>query len=321
MLLTRFRVCSFVAVIMTGAAALAVPAHVSSAAPLPFLDQKSEIKLPDTLPGKCAKAFLAVVNHPSEETVAVFENQWASKKRREMRSISDRVAGLREMKQQYGSFTVIDIVTSTDDFLALQIEVETAEPMQFEFNFSPEERGKLDFVGIATGEGAGPPKRITSAERDEIIKDVLDALREGYVYPEVAEKMAAAVETKVKAGAYDDITDDAALTRRLSSDLREISKDGHLGVGIMPAEPESAGAEADDEDEKHISDAQRAMMRRENYGFRKAELLPGNIGYLRFDFFADDDEANEVAAGALAFWLTATPSSSTCGTTAAAARK
>ncbi len=40
---------------------------------------------------------------------------------------------------------------------------------------------------------------------------------------------------------------------------------------------------------------------RNNYGFRKVELLPENIGYIRFDQFHESEEAREIAAAALAF--------------------
>ncbi len=40
---------------------------------------------------------------------------------------------------------------------------------------------------------------------------------------------------------------------------------------------------------------------RNNYGFRKVEILPNNIGYIRFDQFNESEEAREIAAAALAF--------------------
>ena len=39
---------------------------------------------------------------------------------------------------------------------------------------------------------------------------------------------------------------------------------------------------------------------RNNYGFRKSELLPGNIGYIQFDMFQGSQQAQEAAAAALA---------------------
>ncbi|MFX0117546.1 MAG: S41 family peptidase, partial [Candidatus Hodarchaeota archaeon] len=41
-------------------------------------------------------------------------------------------------------------------------------------------------------------------------------------------------------------------------------------------------------------------LRQDNYGFRKTEILPGNIGYIKFDMIHDDKEALDIAASALA---------------------
>ena len=47
-------------------------------------------------------------------------------------------------------------------------------------------------------------------------------------------------------------------------------------------------------------DAQRRLAA-VNYGFLKVERLPGNIGFLDLDFFADPDEGGDTAAAAMSF--------------------
>ena len=40
-------------------------------------------------------------------------------------------------------------------------------------------------------------------------------------------------------------------------------------------------------------------MRARNYGFRKLEILPGGVGYLKFDQFAHGDDAFATAVAAM----------------------
>jgi C-terminal processing protease CtpA/Prc len=46
---------------------------------------------------------------------------------------------------------------------------------------------------------------------------------------------------------------------------------------------------------------QRERARQGNYGFERAEVLPGNIGYIKFKGFSAMDEAQTVAAAAMSF--------------------
>lgn len=281
---------------LAAASLLACAMHCAPALAAPVAMQAGpQVKLPDTGPARCAKAFLDVLNSPTLEHVTAFEKTWASKERQKQNTDEGRVHGLSELHQRFGTCIVANIITSSDDFISLGIETANGIAVEMEFNFAADEPGKLVSVSIASHSGPATRAQIIShAERDDIIHGTLDALREGYVYPETAERMAAAVEAKLAAGAYDEIKDDVQLARQLTTDLRDVSHDGHLGVRVMPAPPPSA----EDEEDMGMS---RDMMRRNNYAFQKVELLPGNIGYLRFDAFINDDEAKATASAALAF--------------------
>lgn len=97
-------------------------------------------------------------------------------------------------------------------------------------------------------------------------------------------------------GKYDGLTNPSdfavALTTRLSP------LDGHFRVSWAPPAPaETAGRGGDAGDyAEHL--------RRNNYGFRRTEVLPGNIGYVEMSQFADftpgDEAARKTADAALA---------------------
>jgi hypothetical protein len=299
MLCDSFRIRPLCAALASGVLALALATAPVIPAPTPMPDDAA-VTLPDTAPGTCANAFIHMLNNPALDVVHAFEKQWASKSRQSARSNESRSQGLAEMKREHGGFHIEEVLDADDNAIVIMVSTTNGVPMQMEFMFSSKEPGKLDAVQIAIGSGASvQPQALTTAQRDEIIAAVLTTLKEQYVYPEVAEKMATAVDAHVAAGAYDDITNDVQLARQLMDDLRDVSKDGHLGVRVAPAPPPSAqGEPGSDDDELGLS---RDMMRRNNYAFRKAELLPGNIGYLRFDAFIDDDAAKATASAALAF--------------------
>ena len=65
----------------------------------------------------------------------------------------------------------------------------------------------------------------------EIVTTALTLLRANYVFPELAEQAAVAVEARLEAGEYDDL-DEITLTELLTSHLQEASGDRHLRIAL-----------------------------------------------------------------------------------------
>lgn len=97
-------------------------------------------------------------------------------------------------------------------------------------------------------------------------------------------------------GVYDRLTNPNDFATTLTTRLSPL--DGHFRVSWAPPEP--AGAGARDAGAGDYAD----HLRRTNYGFRRAEVLPGNIGYVEMSEFADftpgDEAARKTADAALA---------------------
>ncbi len=117
----------------------------------------------------------------------------------------------------------------------------------------------------------------------EIVTTALSLLRANYVFPEVAEQAAAAVEARLAAGEYDDL-DEITLTELLTTHLQEISGDKHLRVRLGGGPPPGTGPERDKPKDPRDHEARRLAMRQmgrlDNFGIQRVERLPGNIGYL-----------------------------------------
>lgn len=141
---------------------------------------------------------------------------------------------------------------------------------------------------------------IDSKTQAAIIDSVSKALNEVYVFPEVAKKMEDLVRKNYKDGKYNKITNLVEFTNLLTSDLQSVSKDKHLRIRPLPPRDPNAPAKPSPEEEKK---ERLAQLRKDNFGFKKVELLPGNIGYIDFRYFADAGfgEAGATAIAAMNF--------------------
>jgi hypothetical protein len=138
----------------------------------------------------------------------------------------------------------------------------------------------------------------------EIVAKALALLRENYVFPELAGQVAAAVETRLAAGEYDNL-DEIALTDLLTSHLREASDDKHLGVRLGGGPGPGDGQRGDDRqrDEPTDHEARRLKMRQmgrlDNFGIHRVERLDGNIGYLDLRRIPMPENAGPAIAAAM----------------------
>lgn len=275
--------------LMTTLGTLAAAAALSLLATGP-IPEPPVLALPDSPSGKCAGAYFAMMEGGSADAVKKFEAAWASKARLARTPMDERISRTAELRTQWGRLTPERVTDSTEGSLTLQVRSENAGVMQFEFQFDVADKARLDAIMISSGPGVADSKPVTGAARAEIVAGAAKALREGYVYPEMGERMASGIEAKLESGAYDSVTSEMALARVLTDDLRAVSDDKHLGVGLAPSDgPRSHGMPTGDD------------ARRNNYAFRKVEILPGNIGYLKFDLFMEEEGAKSAGAAALAF--------------------
>jgi hypothetical protein len=139
--------------------------------------------------------------------------------------------------------------------------------------------------------------KVDAATRARVIDGAIAKLNEFYVSPDLAKAMAEAVRSRQKRGEYDSVTDGQAFATMLTQNFQDVSHDKHLRVDFspvpLPENPPPRNPAADPEFRK--------QMERMNCGFDKAEVLPGNIGYLKFDMFADPDVCGPTAVAAMNF--------------------
>lgn len=139
--------------------------------------------------------------------------------------------------------------------------------------------------------------KLDAAARQRVIDGVAAGLKESYVYPELAQKMADAIRAHQKRGEYDAIADPNTFAARLTDDLQAVSHDKHLEVNYSPYKlPPEDHHPSPDEDARR-----RKMLERTNCGFEKLEILARNIGYLKFNMFADPAICGPTVVAAMNF--------------------
>jgi C-terminal processing protease CtpA/Prc len=136
----------------------------------------------------------------------------------------------------------------------------------------------------------------------QVISEVLQQLRSKYVFPDVAVQMERAIRNHVADGDYATITSARQFAERLQSDLRIVGRDQHLEVEYshepIPIQDANQQEKIDPERQARI----RYKGGLVNYWFKNADILPGNLGYLRFDgFFPLKDGGCETADSAMTF--------------------
>lgn len=159
----------------------------------------------------------------------------------------------------------------------------------------------IGFAGDAnrqTAASAPASKKLDVIERQQAIDGVLRLLREKYVFPEVAVKMETAIRARMEKKAYDRITDGNELAETLTRDLHEVCHDKHLRIRyspeVLPPDPENPLAPTPEQLEPL-----RQQTQSENFGFEKVEVLRGNIGYLKINYFVSPKWMGETCTSAM----------------------
>jgi hypothetical protein len=189
----------------------------------------------------------------------------------------------------------------------LSLQLPSARLLEFTF----------DDPGAATPRVSLPDDGSLAGEQmsgREIVTTAMALLRANYVFPEVAERAAAAVEARLAAGEYDDL-DEITLTELVTGHLQDVTGDRHLrlrlgggpgprpggpgpgprpggpgpgsgrepggpgpGSGRRPGGPGPDAAEPGDHEARRLAMRQRGRL--DNFGIRRVERLDGNVGYL-----------------------------------------
>ena len=157
----------------------------------------------------------------------------------------------------------------------------------------------LSIANVAVAQPEQPDLNIDAATRTQVIDSILKRLNDSYVFPEVAKKMEQSIRDRVAKKEYDQITSAKQFATTLTTDLQAVSNDKHLRVRYsheaIPQRGERREPTAEEREER------KRELNWMNHGFAKVERLRGNIGYLEFLNFMDEELGADTVAAAMNF--------------------
>jgi hypothetical protein len=247
--------------------------------------------IPDTAAGKVLHAWLDAFNSGDRAAMEAYIKTYDPKE-----SIDFMVS----FRGQTGGFNLLGIESSAPKLIKFRVKEKGSPTTAIgSIHLNDAQPPTVENFGLR----AIPPGavldniKLDAAARQRVLDEVAASLKEYYVYPETAQKMSEALGERLKHGAYDAVTDGDVFAAALTNDLQDVSHDHHLRVNYspykMPAEEKGPAGE-----EKAM---RRKQLERDNCGFVKVEILPGNIGYLKFNFFGDPEECGPTAIAAMTF--------------------
>jgi retinol-binding protein 3 len=117
-----------------------------------------------------------------------------------------------------------------------------------------------------------------------------------YILEAEAAKMSGYLKKRYKEGHYNDIGDPHLLAGLLTSDVLSVYQDEHFHVEYNPAMANEISGNIDDVP-KMVAE-KLEIERTRNFGFKKAEVLSGNIGYLEISSFSRLNKFSKATANA-----------------------
>lgn len=250
----------------------------------------AQVTIPDTPAGQTLRTWLDTFNSADRSKVEAYV------KNVDHNEFPD---GMLSFRNQTGGFELLSI--------------ESSEPLHIRFRVK-EKNGPTTALGNLLVKAGTPPTvetfglralppgvtlenvTLDATLRKKVIDGVTSNLKEYYVEPTVAQQMIDALNAHAAKGEYDSITDGDVFASQITRDLQAVSKDHHLHVSFSPfkmpprTEP---GPEAEAEFHRE--------MERENCAFEKVEVLPNNIGYIKFNAFMDAGFCGPTVVSAMGF--------------------
>lgn len=244
------------------------------------------VVVPDTPAGHALSAFLEAVNSGDRARQESFLAAWPSKL-----SVED----VEEWRTSSGGYDLLEVRSSDPTNVYFRIrqrsrDVEEAGRLQVSAD-SPVSLKMVNAWRMPPG-AKYDPITLDDAARAKVIESAAALLEHFHIDAKTGKALANTLRKRMASGEYRDIPYGDWLAKKVTTDLREAGHDDHLQLRfnywLMTPEASAKQSEAE---------ARQAVAA--HCHFDKVEHLQPNIGYLKFNFFADPVTCANMASAAI----------------------
>ncbi|WP_315821602.1 S41 family peptidase [Paraflavitalea speifideaquila] len=142
---------------------------------------------------------------------------------------------------------------------------------------------------------------ITAKGQDSIIERAFRLLKDNYVFPGKLPDIEIRLRQKLNSNAYKTVTTLFDFLEMFNKDLETIAGDKHLDIFYGPVIVRQLMADKNTTNKEEPDEKYLRFLQYENFGLREVKRLDGNIGYFKFNHFADISLAKESVTAAMNF--------------------
>jgi len=143
--------------------------------------------------------------------------------------------------------------------------------------------------------------QVSKEEKEIVIDSITKFMKDKYVFPDVGEQMGDLVKKNLKDDVYMDINNPQEFATKVTQDIRSVSNDKHVVLRYAPEMIAMIKNAEEDENNKELEEYAKKERESNNFEFKEIKILPGNVGYLKFNRFYDASVAGPTAIAALNF--------------------
>lgn len=250
----------------------------------------AQVAVPDTPAGHTLQAWLDAFNSGDRAKIETYVKTVDH---------SQPVDGMVAFRNRTGGFELLSIESSEPLHIRFRVKEKGSETTALgNLLLKDGQPPTVETFGLrALPPGVVPVNLIVDAAlRKRVIESVNADLNEFYIDAALAKQMGDVLLAHEKSGDYDKASDGDAFAGQLTKDLQAVSHDKHLRVDFNPFKtPPRAEPTPEDEARFHH------QMEHDNCAFEKVEILPNNIGYVKFDAFMDASFCGPTVNAAMGF--------------------